>query len=183
MFSTLQAKVITGLIGLVLLGLACLASYSYGRDVGVQAERVVWQDREIQRTINTATTAIAHTATVVKQVEADNTIERKSNGDYEAAMAELRASRARNDYLVRLNGGLRISADACTRPGDSATGTEAPGTGLKHGTLAGTIALPQPVEQDLRDSADEADDILERYRALRQWTIDHGFLEPVPPTS
>lgn len=180
MFEKLQAKVIAGLIGLLLLGLACLASYSYGRDVGVQAERVVWQDREIQRTNNVATTAIAHTQTVVKEVEADNTIERKANGMYETAMAQLRESRARNDYLVRLNGGLRISAEACTRPGAIADGAEAPGSGLKHGTLAGTIALPQPIEQDLYSAVDEADDILERYRALRQWAIDKGFLFPAP---
>jgi hypothetical protein len=74
MFEKLQAKVIADLIGLVLIGLACLASYSYGHDTGETKERAAWQEREIQRTNNVATTAIAHTQTVVKEVEADNII-------------------------------------------------------------------------------------------------------------
>lgn len=172
---TMQAKIILLLIGLCLSGLACLGTYRYGLSTGEALEKGRWETREAARAARTATVAIQHTGEVVAQVKQDNEIERKNNEAYEIAVGKLAATEADNRRLVRLNGGLRITAEACTRYLDSASSTEATGTGVSTSTDPGTIALPQQVDADLQDSAAEADRILERFRSLRQWCFDQGF--------
>lgn len=171
----MQEKLILILGGVVLSLLACLGSYWYGQSVGEQLERSSWETREAGRAANTATVAIQHTSDVIKQVQQDNEIERKSNEDYETVMDQLVAAQADNRRLVRLTGGLRIDAQACAGRGAAATSSEAASTGVSPGTDPGTIALPSEIDADLQDSADEADRILERYRSLRSWCFEQGF--------
>lgn len=172
---TMQAKIIFLLIGLCLSGLACLGTYRYGLSTGEALEKGRWEAREAGRVANTATVAIQHASTIVKDVQQDNEIERKANERAETALAELAKYRTANRALLAANGGLRISAAACTRRDRVAGETEATGTGVSTGTDPGTIALPQQVDADLQDQADEADIILERYRVLRSWCFDQGF--------
>lgn len=171
----MQGKIILALLGLCLSLLACLGTYSYGLSVGEGLEKGRWETREAGRVANTATVAIQHAGNVVTQVTQDNEIERKTNEAYETAVGKLASAEADNRRLVRLNGGLRITAEACSRYLDSTSGTEAASTGSSIGTDPGTIALPPQVDADLQDSADEADRLLERFRALRQWCFDQGF--------
>ena len=172
---SLQAKVILALTGMCLSLLACLGSYWYGVSTGEALEQGRWATREAGRAAKTATVAIQHTGTIVKEVKRDNEIERKANERAETALAELASYRTANRALVAANGGLRVSAAACTGRDRVAGETEATGAGVSTGTDPGTIALPQQVDADLQDQADEADIILERYRVLRSWCFDQGF--------
>lgn len=175
MIESLQAKVIGILLGLIVLFLACLGAYRYGETNGTKVERGLWETREAARTSKAATTALTYAADVTKDVAHDNELERKANERYETAVAELRRIRDANRALIAERGGLRISADACAGRGGIAGKAEAPGTSGGDGAFAGTIALPQSVDADLQDSADEADGILERLRTLQEWVIDQGF--------
>lgn len=182
---SIQTKLIAGLGVVVLALLACLASYHYGHTVGEEAERLVWQTKEVGRVTNVAVATMANTKQVLGEVAQDNEIERKSNADYEQALAKLATAQADNRRLVAANGGLRISAAACTGRTDPAGQTQTAGAGVSSGTDPGTIALPQQVDADLQDLADEADRILERYRALRSWCFDQGYcrLNALEPSS
>lgn len=181
MITKLQAYAAQLLCGLCILLVSCLGSYLYGRTEGKLLERGQWEQREAQRAGNVATTAIAHTGTVVNEVQTNNDIERKANEALATAQTELRLARADNRRLIAAHGGLRIAAQACAGRSDLAIGTEAASSGRPGDTPTATIALPQPVEQDLLDSADEADDYLEILRTVQQWAVDHGFLGPVKP--
>lgn len=176
----IQAKVMALLAGILILVLACLGSYIYGEGVGAKKERVLWQGREIKRVSNIADTAIKHTGDVVEGVTKDNEIERKANVQHEAALEELRKVRAANRDLIAAAGGLRIAATACTGRGNTSTETFTPSPGSSDGTVTGTIALPREVDEDLQDTADEADRILEQARTCQGWIRDQGFYGPKP---
>lgn len=176
----IQAKAMALLAGILIFLLACLGSYLYGEGVGTDRERVKWQAREIKRANNVADTAIKHTGDVVAGVNKDNEIERKANVQHEAALEELRKVRAANRDLIAAAGGLRIAATACTGRGNSSTETSASSSSGGDGTFTGTIALPQQVDEDLQDTVDEADRILEQARTCQGWIRDQGFYGPKP---
>ncbi|HVH92509.1 MAG TPA: hypothetical protein VM783_14115 [Candidatus Acidoferrum sp.] len=181
----MQEKLIFLLGGVVISLLACLGCYAYGHSIGEKVERASWEQREASRVSGTATAAIQHTGEVIAQVKQDNEIERKANEGYETAMAQLAVAQADNRRLVRINGGLRIDATACAGRDQAASSTQTTGTSVSPGSDPGTIALPEQIDADLQDSADEADIILERYRVLRSWCFDQGFCklsttEPAP---
>lgn len=184
---SIQAKLIATLGGIIVFTLVCLGCYAYGEQVGTDLEKGRWQARENQRVSNVARTAIAQTGEVVAGVKQDNEIERKANEALVTAKAELATARADNRRLITANGGLRIDAAACAGRGGSTAEADATGTGRSGDTLAATIALPRQVDEDLQDSADEADNYLEILRAVQQWAVEHGYIGPVktytPPAS
>lgn len=180
MLVDLKAKLITLLVSTLVFILACLAAYVYGNHQGVQQERGVWEGRERQRANNVANTAVTHVGKVVEEVKQDQEIERKANERHEAALEELRKSRNAYRVLVAEHGGLRIAANACAGRDPVTTGPITSSPGSSDGTVTGTIALPKEVDEDLQDSADEADRILEQARTCQGWIRDQGFYGPKP---
>ena len=170
-----QAKLILLLGSSIVLILSLLGAYHYGKSTGIELEKAGWLDRETKRANTVATTVLDESKKVLAETKEDQTIQKEANERYETAVVQLRQSQSANRVLVAQLGGLRISANACAGRGSSTPGTEATSTILGNGTLAGTIALPQEVDADLQDAADEADTILERFRSLRDWCIKQGY--------
>lgn len=166
------------LIGLALFVLSNVGSYFYGMNVqkdiqtGKQATTVITGLKDTVETVSN------HSKDIVKGVNQDNEIERKANEAYEKASAELRKARDENKSLIRQLGGLRIPASVCTLSSTIDGETKTAGTGQRYDYLAGTIALPQQIDQDLQDSADESDEYIERFRILQNWVREQGFYGP-----
>lgn len=178
MFADIQAKITVLLAGVVVLLASNVGSYFYGHSVGVESQLGKQAKVEVVREAKVADTAITHTGAVVAGVTQDNDKEQKADERYETALAQLRASRADNRRLLAERGGLRIPATVCAGREGAAGETQTAGAGQGTGAIAGTVALPELVDEDLQRRADEADAILEKLRVLRDWTIDQGFARP-----
>lgn len=168
------------LIGLLVLISSNVGSYFYGMHVEEQIQIGKQAKPVIESLNNTVATVTKHSETIVADVKNDNEIERKANEKYETASKELRKARDDNRTLIRELGGLRISTSVCTIDSTINGKTETAGTSQRDDPFAGTIALPQQIEQDLQDSTDEADDYIERFRILQDWVKEQGFYGPVP---
>lgn len=110
-------------------------------------------------------------------------IEEKAN---DARLAEQQKQAAINESIkkghaneinkIRANyattGRLRITAAACDQ---FAASGKAIGTSGSDAATTGTIALPEPIERDLRGLVMEADIMLANYRALQEFVKQNGL--------
>lgn len=166
---------------------ALIAAFSFGAwhmastihdnifEDGRLAERAEWQKKELDRqeelsrAVAEATKAIA--ADREKQVNSligaiENETQAKLDLD-----RELNAARAANR-------GLWISAKACRSNTDGSTG-KTTDTGIESST-PNRIRLPEPIEQDLRELAADAQRVVIQYQTARRLVESCPQIEIIP---
>ena len=178
MFTTLQAKLIALLTGVVVLLASNVGSYFYGHSNGVDSQKGKQAVVEVGRATKGMQTAVAHTGAIVAGVEIDNKKEKEANDKLDKANIELAKYRTENRRLIAERGGLFFDAPSGARCAGTTGQTEASSTSRDDGATARTILLSASVEQDIQDRTDEADIILERLRVLRDWARSQGFSGP-----
>lgn len=178
MFTTLQAKLIALLTGVVVLLASNVGSYFYGHSNGVDSQKGKQAVVEVSRATKGMQTAVAHTVAIVAGVEIDNKKEKEANDKLDKANIELAKYRTENRRLIAERGGLFFDAPSGARCAGTTGQTEASSTSRDDGSATRTVLLPASVEQDIQDRTDEADIILERLRVLRDWARSQGFSGP-----
>lgn len=163
---SLTSKVIAALVLAGLMAAALFAAYTRGHINGVNAERVVNQEKEIARKAAEAAAqeqrreenrmAEAAQSLRVAQLEKAN----------EKVNAALRARSADLDAIDAAAGGLRVTRAVCDGLGMPEASASA---GSNDARLAGTVQLPAEVERFLRAEADRADEIVEQARIAQRW--------------
>jgi len=99
--------------------------------------------------------------------------------DHEKAITTLKQQAAAIVAAKRAAGGLRIPAPAsCAAVEAIAAQGEAAGASQLDGASAGTIRLPERIEQDLFELMIEADAVVEGCRSLQKWVRANGFYGP-----
>jgi len=172
-----QTKLTAFLGGIVLFLVSNLGSYLYGHSEGVDSEQGKQAKVEVARVDKVAGKAIADGQQLAADVAADNEKERKANEELDQAKLELAKYRDADRRRIAEHGGLQFNViePVCLGSGVQPGQAETAGAGDSNGVVTRTIVLPQEIDQDLQDSADEADAILERLRTLRDWALSQGF--------
>lgn len=160
--------IVAALIGIVATGI-----YSTGYSHGEERKQVEW-DKDAKRLAAAQKIADAQQQDKFDRLAEDH---RKHNievsNEHQIAEDKLRSDLALSRAAVRAAGGLRIPTSVC--PGPAKGGAEAGSDGRHDADVAGTVALPPEIDEDLQDSADEADRVTEIARACQSWVRKHGF--------
>lgn len=151
---------------LLAIGAASGISYWRGGVNATAAERASWVTKENARITAEQLAlfkALEQNERTRQQQEIDN---RKVSNAHQAELAAVRAE------YERPTGRLRITADVCR---DFAVGAETDRATGADASTAGTVALPKPVERDLRSLQREADEVTAAARGLQDWARKNGF--------
>jgi hypothetical protein len=164
-------------VALILVGLVLVA---WSEHRGAELERAGWLKKEAQRQADTADLLRKHAAEVAALTEQYHLNNMKVSDDHEKELEALRRDRAADRAAFDRAGGLRVTRAVCDRPAGQA---EAPGAGGRDEAGAGTVRLPEPVENDLWALADDADEVSAQLRACQAWIVTNGFYGPKPAVS
>lgn len=162
----LLAKI--GAVGALLVGV-----YLTGRHQGENAVQADW-DRSKAQFIDAQSSLIAQHA---KEIEALRLKQDQTNiqvsQDHQRAIDELQQKHDTDLAAVRAAGGLRVSRSVCS--GSTAIAPEAAGDIGHNADLAGTVALPEQVTNNLFSLASDADRVTEIARSCQAWIVKNGF--------
>jgi hypothetical protein len=106
-------------------------------------------------------------------INAQNTHNLEVSNAHQIAVDKLNLNLATAISSTHSAGGLRISAAACAAPATVTSNTAS--TGRLVPDIAGTIALPDQITDDLLRLASEADHVTEIARACQKWIIANGM--------
>lgn len=138
-------------------------------DRGAAAVQAEW-DHDAEERRKSAEAAIRHRETENELLKADQ--QKRLAAQKRKYADEIAAIKRRRDEL--LGERLRLPETVCA---GSAGKTEAEGTVRGVGDLAGTVALPESVERDLRELMEHADTIVAACRQAQQFITENGFEE------
>jgi hypothetical protein len=178
--ANVRARLILWLGAIVVLIVTGLALVAWGEHRGAALERVDWLKKEERRQKDTADLLRKHAADVAALTLQYNLNNMKVSDDHEKELEALRRDRAADRLAFDRAGGLRVTRAVCDRPAGQA---EAPGAGGRDEAGAGTVRLPEPVENDLWALADDADEVSAQLRACQAWIVTNGFYGPKPAVS
>lgn len=163
---TIQAKLISLLL---MIGLA-FGIHWHGVNQGKRLERSEWQAKDSARITaeqKATLTAIENNTRIAQQQEIDK---RKVINAHQAELAAIRAAYERPATR------LRITSAVCNQP---AAATEADNASRTDAPIAGTVALPESIERDLRKLARDADEVTATARALQEFAKTSGCYEEI----
>lgn len=175
--SNMRARLLL-VVGVVIVGaLLGLGVAHHFEDKGRQLERAGWLKKEAAE--RTADLALVRKHDVdMRALDArHHQIERETSEKHETELAQLRRDRDADRRRADAAGGLRIPAAACPTGGIVA-GTEAASAGGRDETGAGTVRLPQQIEDDLWTLANDADEVSGQLRACQGWIVSNEFYGP-----
>lgn len=143
-------------------------------DKGRQLERAVWLQKMADERAADLVLERQHQEAIARLNLMHKQIERKTSENHIKELAQLHRERDADRIAVDRAGGLRVSAAGCARdPAPAAAASASPGGRDEAG--AGTIRLPEQVEDGLWRLADDADEVSAQLRACQAWILDHGF--------
>lgn len=175
----MRTRLIAIVGGAIVLFIVAMALANHFENRGRQLERADWLKKEADERAADLALVRKHDADMKALDDHHKEIERKTSEKHETELAQLRLERDADRRRADAAGGLRIHVDAgACAPGGAVVGPEAPGTGRRDDTGAGTVRLPQQVENDLWSIADDADEVSARLRACQGWIRNNGFYGP-----
>jgi hypothetical protein len=158
----------------------CAALFGYGHHKGSQSVQAKWDaDKVVRLKLDLElTSARAKEITALRSEQDRKNIE--VSNDHANKVKTLNAKLSAARAAVAAAGGLRFTPAASNQAGATAHGTSDSG---RNADVAGTVALPQSITDDLLSLAAEADRITEVARACQAWIRKQGFYGDFSPTN
>jgi hypothetical protein len=149
-----------------------VASFGSGFNLGRELKQGQW-DKDSKLQLKLQTTLLDSRIKKVADMNAEqNQINREVSHAHQAVVDQLQTDLQRARAAERAANGLRITRAVCD--GDAGSAATAGQRG-HDGDAAGTVALPEPITNDLFDLVAEADRAVEVGRSCQAWIYAQGF--------
>lgn len=167
---TPYALLIKIVVGITLLGLLFATGYRYG-EKSVQAKWDIAKAAQVESDKTAILDNEQHNTDVQQAQSAANL---RISKNHEATIAQLSKELAAARARIDIAGGLRVSRSVCANDKVSA-GTETTSNSRRDADVAGTVALPQQITNDLLSLATDADHVTEVARSCQNWVRAQGM--------
>lgn len=178
----IRAKLILALGAVILMMLGGMGLYHWGENVGTEKERGVWNGKEVLRKDAVLALTLKHATEMDELVAKHKKAEKETSDEHENELAKLRKERAADRADADRRGGLRIPAPACTGADKPVVGAETTSAIRRDEVPAGTVRIPQPIEDGLWSIVNDADEIVEQARSCQAWIRKNGFYGEIGET-
>lgn len=151
---------------------------------GVMAERASSEAKEVAAQAAEKTAVYNQAAADLAKMASNAAVNFQVETDHAKAVTALKSQIAALRARERAAGGLRVPRSICAAPNPAGSpgvpaGSATPSNGINDAWIAASVELPAELERHLRAKFDEADSIVEDYRATQDWIRKHGFYGPV----
>jgi hypothetical protein len=154
-----------GIAKAIALIAAALALFGAGHHFGAQGVQADWSKETADRKTAETAAILIRIKNNEREIEQQESNRQKLKKGHANEIAQIRAAYATDR-------GLRLPATVCR---GLAAGTEAESASRGNGSTAGTVALPDQVERDLRALMLEADTVVAGCRVAQAFIRDNGM--------
>lgn len=169
------AGMITPYLLLIKIGAAlllCAALFAFGYHKGGQSVQAEWDAQKVVQLKLSLELTQKHSKEVAELTHEHNRRNRDVSNTHQDALKAITADLAAARRAVRSAGGLRVSSSICS---SFAANAKAAGDIGNDAAIAGTVALPDAVTEDLFSIVAEADKVTEVARSCQDWVRKNGF--------
>lgn len=160
-------------------GLLLLIAVAFGgAHVGKKLERESWQKKEIALLAQAQDDLTKEFQRYERMVKFNEAKSVKAADDHAKTIQNLKTQHDATVAGIRRTGGLRLPGTVCKAPNPGASAT--PGAVESDDATAGTVRIPERVEERLFGIAEDADRLAEQLRSLQKWIRDNGLYGPPP---
>lgn len=157
-------------IGTVLL--LCAALFGYGYQRGGKSVQADWDADKVLQLKLSLELVQSNAKAMAELTNEHNRRNRDVSNTHQDALKTLNADLAAARRAVHSAGGLRVSSAICS---SFASATKATGDVGNDAAIAGTVALPEQVTDDLFELVGKADRLVEVARSCQDWVRKNGF--------